>query len=279
MSRSLFTAYLFGALLVFTAVVGNLVGTVRGDQVSLNYAKIKFDYVAQDSKGITFGGDSTFPALPADFFDTGSLPFEGLIGLQSAGDTAMAIIRKTGGAFPDPPAPVDIPIEIVALNLASVEPIVVSYDSGAIEQWDVKVNKDMNSSCWIRVAHHAPGEPDGGTILPFDSFFDIFAEVTFTNTSPSGERRIRGFAIIDRSHLTTSDAKWAHQHASIAGGANREFVPGADPANPSAPLQVLLFEGGGLDLQLQVTDIVPEPASLALLVAGAALVSRRRGRR
>jgi hypothetical protein len=275
MNRSLITAYLFGALLVTTAVVGNFVGPVRGESVSLNYPKIKFDYVTQDDKGITFGGDSTFPALPAVFFGPGSEPFDGSVVLKGKKILQNVVLeRRAGAVFGASPTPQDIPLEMVGLSLASVQPIVVTYSGGATELWDMEIDldKDENSSCWIRVSHFAPDDPDGGVILPAGSFFDIFADVTFSHTPAGGATRHRFFSIIDRTQLTTSDATWAHQHNSIAGGANREFIPGADPADPSAPLQVLLFEGGGLDLPLRVVDVVPEPLSLMLFALGTTMM-------
>ncbi len=267
------------------AVAGVLVDVSRADEIALNYSKIKFEYVEQDpAGGITFGGGSTFPVLPADFFDPGSEPFGGNIPLTGSNilQNAVSVERTAGAIFGTSSSPQDIPSEVVALDLASIEPISVNFSDGSTQEWDltVSLSMDENSSCWIRVAHNKPGESDGGTILPVDSVFDVFAEITFTHTPTSGERRYRSFAIIDRTHLTTTDAKWAHWHSSIASGADRDFIPGADPANPFAPLQVLFFDGGGLDLPLRVVDVVPEPSSLvlvALSVAGIVCGTRRRG--
>ena len=268
MARYLATACLAGA-----AILGNLVDKVRGDEVAFYYNKIKFEYVEQPNSGITFGGSSTFPALPADFFGPGSEPFSGNVVLKGKKILQNVVMERMAGAvFGASSAPQDIPLEIVGLSLASVQPIVITYGDGATEQWDVAIDldRDENSSCWIRVSHFAPGDPDGGTILPAGSFFDIFAEVTFSHTPPSGATRFRGFAIVDRTQLNTTDATWAHRHSSIAGGANRDFIPGADPANPTAPLQVLFFDGGGLDFPLRVIDVVPEPSSMMLVALGAA---------
>ena len=261
MTRSLMTACLAAA------IAGILADISCAENIQLTFKQIKFEYVEEDpGGGITFGGGSAFPPLPADFFDPGSLPFDGIIRLQSAaGDTAMTVIRKIGGVFPDPPAPVDIPIEIVSLNLVSAEPIIVNYSGGATEQWDVTVNLNPRetSDGAFRILHNGPGEPDGGAILPMDSFFDLSAEVGFSR----GPRH-RFFAIVDRTNLSNL-SKWAHQNDNIAGGADREFIPGADPANPSAPPQILFFDGGGLDLPLRVIDVVPEPSSLVLVVLSA----------
>ncbi len=267
MNRSLMTACLAAA-----AIVGSMADASRADDFSINYKQIKFEYVEQDPDGgITFGGGSTFPALPADFFAPGSLPFDGYVKLSDPKGDDIApdkIIRETGGVFPDPPAPVDIPIEIVSLNLISAEPIIVNYSGGATELWDAQVELDPSAASQglLQITHNPAGEPDGGVMN--DGYIDILGTIKFTHTPAGGEPRHRFFSIVDRTQLTTTDAKWAHQHSSIAGGANREFIPGADPANPSAPLQILLFQGGGLDLPLRVMDVVPEPSSMMLVSLG-----------
>jgi hypothetical protein len=217
------------------------------------------------------GGDSTFPALPADFFGPGSVPFSGDIPLKGSKirENAISVERTSGFSFGTPLAPHDIFSKVTAFNLESIAPINVNFSDGSTQQWDVMVSgrRDENSSCWIRVAHNLPGESDGGTILTDGTFFDVVADVMFSHTPASGPRRFRGFAIIDRTQLATSDAKWAHSHSSIAGGAYREFIPGADPADPFAPLQVLFFDGGGLDLPLRVIDVVPEPSAMLVLLS------------
>jgi PEP-CTERM motif len=273
--------------LVAAGVLSVWAETSCGENVSLNFKKIKFDYIPQSQDGgLTFGGDSTFPALPADFFDPGSEPFEGRIDLSNVpgSGTAMPTFRTSGTNFPEPiPAggTEDINIGVGELNLMSAQPISVNYSDGSTELWDAEVHLDPSqvSEGVMRVTHNPDGDPDGGTIVPLDSFFDIAAEVTFSNTPPGQATRYRGFYIIDRTNLTTTDALWAHQNNNIAGGADRDFIPGADPADPSAPLQVLFFDGGGLDLPLQVVDVVPEPSTLLLAIAGfVGLIAVRRRR-
>jgi len=269
-------------LLAAAAIVGINAQSTDAEEVALNFAKIPFELVEEVGSGISFGGASTFPSLPMDFFGPGSEPFSGDVLLKGKKIHENLVLERTAGAVFDPPsAPQDIPLEMVELSLASAEPIVVTYSDGLTEQWDMTINldRDETSSCWIRASHNPSGEPDGGTIFPTGSFFDVYAEITFTHTPPSGAPRHRFFAIIDRTNLTTSDATWAHRHDSIGGGANRDFIPGADPAAPSAPLQVLFFDGGGLDLAVRVLDVVPEPASLILVAIGMllpAFVRRRR---
>ena len=56
------TRFSIKVCLVAAVMLGALAETSRAENVSLNYTKIKFDFVPQNDKGgITFGGDSTFP--------------------------------------------------------------------------------------------------------------------------------------------------------------------------------------------------------------------------
>ena len=261
------TRILTTVCLVGPAIIGNMLDEAHAEDIAFNYNKITFYYVwsTVSDNGIAFGVDSTFPALPAEFFGPGSEPFSGNIPLKGSKNVVME--RMEGAVFGMPPMPQDIPIEINALDLASVQPMVVTYSGGAMEQWDVQVNLNPRETSGgvLRVTHNASGELDGGAILAVDSFFDIFADVTFSHTPPSGTTRHRLFSIIDRTQLSSSGTpQWAHQHWNIAGGADREFVPGSVLASPSR-LQVLAFKGGGLDLLLRVTDVVPEPSSMMLV--------------
>jgi len=104
----------------------------------------------------TFPGPGTFwdfgpQPIPADFFGPGSDPFDGQIaltgnppvvfppaGLDDFGNSNMIIERQGILNFPLIPSSDVIPIEIVALELRSVAPIVVT-GVGPPELWDVEV--------------------------------------------------------------------------------------------------------------------------------------------
>lgn len=83
----------------------------------------------------SLGDLGDYPGLPLDFFDPGSDPFTGRIEFQGASSEGaqlpipdMTISRPFGVVFSDPiPSTETIPIEIVQLNLQSVEPIKVTY--------------------------------------------------------------------------------------------------------------------------------------------------------
>lgn len=80
------------------------------------------------------------PALPADFFGPGSQPFTGTICWQGAplgsgfGQADTVVRRTLGLNFDCPCGPScdgSVPIEIVALRLVSIDPIVVNFGGGS----------------------------------------------------------------------------------------------------------------------------------------------------
>jgi hypothetical protein len=269
-------------VLLYVSAVAGLVADAnrtQAEEVAFYYNRIAFRYASSpEPSGVTFGGDG-YAALPVDFFGPGSLPFEGLIPLDRAPDLSALIMERNAPSPPPPPPPPpssgekggteDINIGVGELQECSaIDPIVVNYGNGATELWDVTVdiNRSGPSGGWLRVLHNDPG--DGGTIVPGDSFFDVFVEIAFSHTPASGPIRHRFFSIVDRTQLSRGnqhpDFLWAPRHQSIGGGEDRAFIPGADPANPTAPLQILLFEGRGIDLPLMAVNVVPEPSLFAL---------------
>ncbi|NOS99938.1 MAG: hypothetical protein HOP29_04865 [Phycisphaerales bacterium] len=94
------------------------------------------------------------PPIPADFFDPGSNPFSGVVCLagQPLGPTpygefvgADTLILRTADPFDrcalPSLTPVDVPIEIVELNLHGAQPITVTYNNGTPQQqWNVRVD-------------------------------------------------------------------------------------------------------------------------------------------
>lgn len=106
-----------------------------------------FDLFETDPQTTQFQFANQF-AIPAGFFDPGSQPFSGTInfggtplntfGGHDSGD-ADTIVRRPNPASTSPPFPSTgtIPIELVALNLVSVQPITVTVN-GQPQQWDVR---------------------------------------------------------------------------------------------------------------------------------------------
>ncbi|TWT41996.1 Proprotein convertase P-domain protein [Phycisphaerae bacterium RAS1] len=141
--------------------------------------------------GASFEDFSNTP-IPADFFGPGSDPFDGIVvfggvPLNTSGPSigpTDTIVRRTGLAhLPMPGSSANVPIEIVALNLVSCQPITVTYNSGPPELWDVRV-------CLPPMVPQTPGHmtvnrdlclPSGGT---FTSILPVQPRLTFTRVNP-----------------------------------------------------------------------------------------------
>jgi hypothetical protein len=99
--------------------------------------------------GSTFDNHFSDVPIPAGFFDPGSEPFTGIINFQGAplttdplgalGSTDAVVLRRDRAAMLLDGPPETVPIEIVALNLVSIQPITVTYQSSPPELWDVRV--------------------------------------------------------------------------------------------------------------------------------------------
>jgi hypothetical protein len=128
--------------------------------------------------------------LPVDFFGPGSDPFDGVIyfkagplggtGLPPGTDTVVT--RLQDAALPDPIGSEDtVDTQMVALNLVSTMPIMVSFYGGIDwSTYDVQVclsSIDPQPLGWMTIRHHWPM---GGT---FDSFTPVVPKLIFTKVS------------------------------------------------------------------------------------------------
>ncbi|MEE9553092.1 MAG: hypothetical protein V3W18_02250, partial [candidate division Zixibacteria bacterium] len=104
----------------------------------------------EDITNVDLGCDPSTPPIPADYFGPGSDPFEGRITFAGEplvtdppgilGPTDTIIKRVRAANFPECGTQDQIGIEIVALNLISVAPIIVTYNGGQDpEEWDVRM--------------------------------------------------------------------------------------------------------------------------------------------
>lgn len=138
--------------------------------------------------------DFTATPLPANFFGPGSDPFTGVVKLNGDPlDTLPAgvlgstdtIVRRMAPTAPLLPGGSDtVPIEIVALNLVSCEPITITFNGGTSSQlWEVRVHLSV-------VAPQAPGSitirmthPNGGV---FDSLLPVQPRLVFQHLNGPG---------------------------------------------------------------------------------------------
>ncbi len=168
------------------------------------------------------------------------------------GNTDTIVQRRSG--LPDMGTGI-IEAEIVALSLVSINPVPIM---GSFFDVFVAIDPNMRSMGQINVMSHDPG---GGT---FDSFFDVFTEITFTDTmNPTNSMVFRR-----QDHITSMGSMWSHTR------------PSGYPEGPNAP------SGGFYPGPIthtgphpQTEPSTPEPSSMVLLGMGAfglGFLARRR---
>jgi len=189
-----------------------------------------------DPTVVTFG---TGLPIPADFFGPGSDPVVGPVAFRGVpiADTlcdSSVIMRRTQNPFQpadSPPLPpVTIPIEIVALQLTSVDPITVTTGGANPELWNVDIDLSPAQSSL------APGSmtvrktsANGGG---FDSFFDVMPRLTFTRLSDNAVRVLdTGLGSNPQPlQFQVSGVPWAHStNQAIWIPPGTIFIPGIDP--------------------------------------------------
>lgn len=178
-------------------------------------------------------GDETFlnftlgNALPADFFGPGSDPFEGLVVLEGVPfdsfasfsgltptDTIVERKQVAGPVFPD-----TIAIEIVRLELRSVDPLTVTYNGGQDpELWDMTAQvlegpNPAQTQGTMTIRHEYA---DGGT---FDSTLPVTPLVTLTKQGGGGE-----MAFPAPVTFTSTDEPWCHTGGDLDDPAGHVLV-------------------------------------------------------
>jgi len=200
-----------------------------------------------DSSFFEFGGAPYSPPIPADFFGPGSDPFDGRVYLQgdpinppTLGDTSTLVQRDAAPVDPDDPVSAmgTVPIEIVALSLVSIDPIVVTYWGGLDpELWDVRVILSETpvppGSQLSATKTHA----NGGT---FDTVLLVQPTFIFTQVDPPFEVRVIDTGDFGIPPLEMSATEVPFVHAAdplldILAPSNGSFVPGVEETVPGSP--------------------------------------------
>ncbi len=130
------------------------------------------------------GADGT--AIPADFFDIGSEPFEGEIQFRGSGGKADTQVQRFDQmVLPDIDTQAQTAIELVQLDLVSCQPITVMID-GMPDLWDVAATLSPTpAGQGLMVVDRT--HDNGGF---FNSDFPLFPLLTFTRVAPPMDVRI-----------------------------------------------------------------------------------------
>lgn len=176
------------------------------------------DLFTTPAGGATFQDFAGDP-IPVGFFGPNSDPFTGQIVLQGDpiapaspfGPSDTIVRRRNSGILPNPGDQVNIPIEIVALSLVSVQPITVTYNGGQNpEQWDVRVclsSAGPQQVGMMNVQSSTCACGDGGT---FTSMLPVLPRLTFTRTLPSPATMTLDYVVAGKPPIQfqTLDGHW-----------------------------------------------------------------------
>lgn len=190
-------------------------------------------------------GFGVIPPLPADFFGPGSDPFEGQVALEgdpfdppTMGDTSTLEQRDDHPLDPgDPVGSIgEVQVEIVALDLKSIEPIIVSYDGGMwTEEWDMDVTLSATPAP-AGGASATKEHANGGT---FTSIFYVQPYFLFTRVSDGMQVYLdTGDQGMPPLEFSIANAPWVHaigESLDIIAPSDGWFVPGVWELTPGDP--------------------------------------------
>lgn len=202
-----------------------------------------FDLFETDPAATVFSFRDQF-AIPADFFGPGSQPFTGDVNfggrpldmfMQNHVGDADTIVRRGAAAMVPPQGPSQpIPIELVGLQLISIEPITVSMQSGSDSFFDVFVDLSLQRPSQGQMVIGAQGA-DGGQ---FQSQLQVFPRFTFVPVD-GGQSRVLDVGAFppdaardEELRLRQAGGVWRRgciPPALLVRGLNDDFCPGLTP--------------------------------------------------
>jgi hypothetical protein len=221
---------------------------------------------------LAFDPTSELGAVPSDFFEPGSEPFEGQVALIPVPTEPEGLIDYPGntGLSTRPPL---IPVEIVAMSLKSADPIQITVGGVPDSSFDVYVDISPGVAPGsLMLDYNLDG--NGGFVV--DSFFDVTYVIEFT---PAGGPRTGDLVITDTmegvmTDLLGGDVPWFEDFPGGSGGPVPGFVPGATELD----LQPFLIDLGSGSMVLPVIS-VPEPLTLFVMTAGGLPIMLKRRRK
>src|ERR1051325_6815802 len=164
------------AFLVGIALVVGLFVTTKSRAAMSIYIAAGDDNFETTGNGETYHNFQASP-VPAGFFGTGSLQYSGLVPLvgvplnPQVNNNDTTIHRNS-----DVLTPGSTTITMTALNLASINPITVTYSDNHTESWTVKVNLSDFKTSGGSMSFNSDGSA-------FDSSLAVYPKFTFTRVS------------------------------------------------------------------------------------------------
>lgn len=242
-------------------------------------------WVIDEPPGFHFGGPE-YPPIPADFFAPGSQPFSGIVYFggqpldENIGDADTIVRRLEPLDLPAIGSTDTVPIEIIALNLLSVDPIVVDG-----VEWKVELGvppPQPNGNMTVQRA-----TPNGGS---FESTILVRPMFIFTRVDGVGGPRIFDPGVVIQL-APPAPANWSSVpppqpypgagpgffptdlvELSSVGGMHTTLEPGVETGPPTMcpPLDLNLDnEHDGLDLNPLVEAILTGPSHPAFCAVDA----------
>ncbi len=214
---------------------------------------------------------TSFMGQPFQGVPIGTYDFGGTIGPKAVGTTDTIVQRLGTASVLLPPGADTIPIELVALNLVSVNPI----DLGAgLNFYYVTLQSERGgpASPGQMTVHVA--DANGGT---FDSFFDVFFDIRLGALNGP-------IVFSDHLPLVSQGTPWDRTpppEAVVIDGVNH-LLNGTDQMGDFWPDIITEIHPGGLAIHRAGPAVIPEPAAIAIwtLLSGLGLaVARWRVRR
>ena len=183
--------------------------------------------------------------LPGAYFGVEGVEVP-LVGLPIGPGNTDTIVERLNGLLDGQLGTIEA--EIVALSLTSIDPFEFN---GSLFDVFVELDPNNRSMGEIDVTMH---DGEGGT---FDSFFDVFVEITLTNTVTAEQVTITP-GVSDR--VASTDSPWSHT------------PPDGYPSDPEYPAGNF-YPGPGIINHTgphpqTVPSTVPEPATMTLLGIG-----------
>ncbi len=277
------------ASLILTAAVVALAFVARGANTataSPDVVQAGHDLLETDSS-VTYMDLSGDP-IPADFFGPGSDPFDGTVALEGVPfdsfgafsglfptDTIVERLQDAGPAFPD-----TIDIEMVRLELKSVDPITVTENGGLDpEAWDLTVQvlegpDPVQQQGTMTIRHEFA---DGGT---FDVLLPVEPILTFRQVDPPNMVMVLDWHLEGRDPFLfqATGENWCHTanplddppgHVVVeAAGLTSNFFPGITCQSPRTKGTVVMTAAGATAHGIRPAENAAAVGGIAELAPG-----------